>query len=41
MLGEKQFTRVLVGPYYNIAERNTALEIVRQVGASDAVLARG
>jgi cell division septation protein DedD len=41
MLGEKQFTRVLVGPYYNVAERNTALEIVRQVGASDAVLARG
>jgi cell division septation protein DedD len=41
MLGEKQFTRVLVGPYYNIAERNTALEIVRQIGAADAVLARG
>jgi hypothetical protein len=40
-LGERQLTRVLVGPYRTIAERNTALETVRKLGPADATPARG
>jgi hypothetical protein len=39
--GERQVTRVLVGPYRTIAERDTALETVRTLGPADATPARG
>ena len=40
-LGERQLTRVLVGPYQTIAERDSALETVRKLGPADATPARG
>jgi cell division septation protein DedD len=40
-LGERQLTRVLVGPYQTIAERDSALETVRKLGPADASPARG
>ncbi|MGR3715680.1 MAG: SPOR domain-containing protein [Thermohalobaculum sp.] len=40
-LGERQLTRVLVGPYRTIAERDSALETVRKLGPADATPARG
>jgi cell division septation protein DedD len=40
-LGERQLTRVLVGPYQTIAERDAALETVRKLGPADAIPARG
>jgi cell division septation protein DedD len=40
-LGNRQFIRVLVGPYYTIAERDAALETVRRIGPADATPARG
>ncbi len=40
-LGERAFTRVLVGPYRTIAERDTALETIRELGPADATPARG
>lgn len=41
ILGERRFTRVLIGPYRTNAERNTALEIVRKLGPADATPVRG
>jgi len=40
-LGERQLTRVLVGPYRTIAERDSALETVRKLGPADATPTRG
>ena len=40
-LGERQLTRVLVGPYRTIAERDSALETVRKLSPADATPARG
>ena len=40
-VGERQVTRVLVGPYRTIAERDTALETVRTLGPADATPTRG
>ena len=40
-LGERQLTRVLVGPYRTIAERDSALEAIRELGPADATPARG
>ncbi len=40
-LGARQLTRVLVGPYQTIAERDTALETIRKLGPVDAIPARG
>ena len=40
-VGERQFTRVLVGPYRTVAERDIALETVRKLGPADATPARG
>jgi cell division septation protein DedD len=40
-LGERQFTRVVIGPYQTVAERNAALNIVRTVGPADATFVRG
>lgn len=40
-IGERQFTRVLVGPYRTVAERDIALETVRKLGPADATPARG
>jgi cell division septation protein DedD len=40
-VGERRVTRVLVGPYRTIAERDTALETVRKLGPADATPARG
>ncbi len=40
-VGERQLTRVLVGPYRTIAERDTALETVKKLGPADAAPARG
>lgn len=40
-VGKRQFTRVLVGPYRTIAERDGALEAVRKLGPADATPARG
>ena len=41
ILGERQFTRVVIGPYQTVAGRNAALDIVRRVGPADAALVRG
>ena len=41
ILGEWQFTRVLVGPYRTIAERDSALETVRKLGPAVATPVRG
>ena len=41
ILGERQFTRVLVGPYQTTAERDTALESVREIGPTDATPVTG
>ncbi len=40
-LGERQLTRVLVGPYRTIAERDSALETVRKLSPADATPTRG
>jgi cell division septation protein DedD len=40
-VGARQFTRVLVGPFRTIAERDSALETVRKLGPADATPARG
>lgn len=40
-LGNRQFTRVLVGPYQSVAERDAALDTVRRIGPADATTARG
>ncbi|MFQ5566209.1 MAG: SPOR domain-containing protein [Paracoccaceae bacterium] len=40
-VGERQLTRVLVGPYRTVAERDSALEAVRKLGPADATPARG
>jgi cell division septation protein DedD len=40
-LGDKPFTRVLVGPYHTVAERDAALETVRRIGPADAIPTRG
>ena len=40
MFGQRQFIRVLVGPFKTIAERNSALEIIKRIGIADAVVAR-
>jgi cell division septation protein DedD len=40
-VGERQLTRVLVGPYQAIVERDSALEAVRKLGLPDATPARG
>lgn len=34
-------TRVVIGPYRNVAERNRALETVRKIGPADAMPVRG
>ena len=39
--GERQLTRVLVGPFQTEAERDTALESVREIGPADAAPVRG
>ncbi len=39
--GERHFTRVVVGPYQPIAERDAALESARMLGSADATPARG
>jgi uncharacterized protein (TIGR02246 family) len=36
MLGQRQFTRVLVGPFQTIAERNSAQEVIKRIGPTDA-----
>ena len=40
-LDGRPFTRVLVGPYRTIAERDTALGTVRKLGSTDATPVRG
>ncbi len=40
-LGEQQLTRVMVGPYRTIAERDDALETIRKLGPAYATPARG
>ena len=40
ILSGRPFTRVLIGPYQTVAERNTALETVRRLGPSDATFIR-
>jgi hypothetical protein len=40
-LGERKFTRVLVGPYDTIAGRDAALQTVREIGPADATPAKG
>lgn len=40
-LGGRAATRVLVGPYATVAERNAALATVRALGPADAIPARG
>jgi len=39
--GSRTFTRVLVGPFDTIAERDAALRTVRALGPADAIPARG
>jgi hypothetical protein len=38
ILSGRALTRVLIGPYRTVAERDTALEIVRRLGPADATL---
>jgi cell division protein FtsN len=40
-LGARHFTRVIIGPYHDIAARDDALEAVRQIGAVDPIPVRG
>jgi hypothetical protein len=40
ILSGRPLTRVLIGPYQTVAERSTALEIVRRLGPADAVFIR-
>jgi hypothetical protein len=40
-LGGRKLTRVLVGPYQTVAERDAALKTVREIGPADAIPGRG
>jgi hypothetical protein len=40
ILSGRALTRVLIGPYRTVAERDTALEIVRRLGPEDATIIR-
>ena len=40
-LGERQLTRVLIGPFQTITERDAALEVIRRIGPSDATPSPG